>query len=406
MAPARVAYILLWFPEPSQTFVLHEVNTLARLGLPVEVHTLYGPRPARQVAGMGPVAAPVFPLGTAALGKLGRSLLRARFRGGSGAWPFLRRVLVRPWRSLETAAEAAWAAAAGVHLAQVLPPRGVSHIHAPWADGPATAAWVASRLTGIPFSFAARARDLHPPDGALAEKLAAAAFVRTNTLVNQRFLAAYAPALAPKLVNIYNGLALAPASDHDPPAPPPHRLLALGRLVEKKGFDVLLAALRLLKEAGVVVHLTLAGEGPQRSRLETLVRDYGLTGQVELPGFVPYRDVPALFAATHLFVMPSVIARSGDRDGIPNVLLEALHQGVPVVATDVSGIPEVVSGGHTGWLVPPGDPQVLARALAAALADPGEARRRARAGGDLVQARFDSARNYTRLKELFEANSL
>jgi glycosyltransferase involved in cell wall biosynthesis len=398
----RVAYILLWFPEPSQTFVLEEVNTLVRLGLEVRVYTLYGPRPATRIAGMAAARAPVSHLGLAAAGKLLQDLMNAGRNWGPGAGRFLRQVLWRRWRSLETAGEAVWATVAGVHLAQQFQNEGIRHIHAPWADGPATAAWVASQLSGIPFSFSARARDLHPPDGALLEKLAAASLVRTNTRANERYLADLAPEQAVKIVNIYNGAALAPR-----PAPahswqPPWRLLALGRLVPKKGYDVLLAACRLLAREGFGFHLTLAGDGPERRRLEGLVQDYGLQEMVTLAGFVPHREVPRLFMEADIFLMPSLITPSGDRDGIPNVVLEALLHEVPVVATEVSGLPEVVRPGETGWLTPPADPEHLAAAVREAGADPAEARRRALAGRDLVVKEFDSVRNYTRLKALFE----
>ena len=163
----RVAYLLLWFPEPSQTFILEEVNTLVRLGLEVRVYTLYGPRPAARIAGMARVLAPVRHLGTPAAGMLLRDLASLGRDWGPGAGQFLRQVLSRRWRSLEIAGEALWAAAAGVHLAKEFRIAGIGHIHAPWADGPATAAGVASHLSGIPFSFGARAGDLHPPDGAL-----------------------------------------------------------------------------------------------------------------------------------------------------------------------------------------------------------------------------------------------
>jgi colanic acid/amylovoran biosynthesis glycosyltransferase len=405
MPGPRVAYLLLWFPEPSQTFVLDEVNTLVRLGLDAQVYTLYGPRPASRLQGMAKVLAPVRHLGTTALGPLVRDLLCLGRTWGPGAAPFLRRVAVRRWRSLETAGEALWAGLAGVHLARIMAAAGIDHIHAPWANGPATAAWVASTLSGIPFSFSGRAHDLYPPDGALQEKLAAASFVRTNTRSNQRFLAELYPDLAGKVVNIYNGVSLTAPVGPRGQAGPPFHLLALGRLVPKKGFAVLLRACRLLSDQGLDFHLTLAGEGPERRQLRELIHRHGLAGRVSLTGAVPHREVARLMAQADLLVMPSLIAPSGDRDGIPNVILEALFCGVPVLATAVSGIPEVIREGDTGWLTGPGDPEALARAAAAVLATPAEARRRAENGRALVTQEFDSQRNYGRLKALFEALS-
>jgi colanic acid/amylovoran biosynthesis glycosyltransferase len=405
MTGPRVAYILLWFPEPSQTFVLDEVNTLVRLGLDVRVYTLYGPRPAAAVAGMAPVLAPVRHLGTAALGCLLRDLLRLGCVYGPGAARFLRQVAGRRWRSFETGGEALWACLAGVHLARLLKADGIDHIHAPWANGPATAAWVASRLSGIPFSFSGRAHDLYPPDGALAEKMAAAAFIRTNTRNNRRFLAGLYPHLAGKVVNVYNGVSLSPPPGPRPPASPPFHLLALGRLVPKKGFPVLLAACRRLAAQGVDFRLTLAGDGPERGKLRDLIGRYGLADRVSLPGTVSHREVSRLMSQAHLLVMPSLIAPSGDRDGIPNVILEALLCEVPVVASAVSGIPEVIRAEDTGWLVPPGDPAALAQAVLTALADPAAARRRAKAGRVLVAQEFDSEKNYGRLKKLFEGTA-
>jgi colanic acid/amylovoran biosynthesis glycosyltransferase len=402
MPGPRVAYLLLWFPEPSQTFVLDEVNTLVRLGLDVRVYTLYGARPAAAVAGMAKVLAPVQRLGTAALARLVRDWLRLSRTWGPEAAGFWRRVAMRRWRSLETGGEALWAALAGVHLAGLLTADGIDHIHAPWANGPATAAWVASGLSGIPFSFSARAHDLYPPDGALEEKMAAARFIRTNARVNQRYLADLCPSLAGKVVNIYNGVSLAGPAGPRPPARPPFHLLALGRLVPKKGFPILLRACRLLSAQGLDFHLTLAGDGPDRRQIREFIQRQGLADRVSLPGTVPHRQVARLMAAADLLVMPSLIAPSGDRDGIPNVILEALLWEVPVVGTAVAGIPEVIKDGDTGWLTTPGDPEPLARAVAAALTDPGEARRRAEQGRALVTREFDSRRNYACLKALFE----
>jgi colanic acid/amylovoran biosynthesis glycosyltransferase len=279
---------------------------------------------------------------------------------------------------------------------------GINHIHAPWADGPATAAWVASTLSGISFSFSGRAQDLYPPDGSLQEKMAAATFIRTNTLINQRYLAALYPHQAGKLVNVYNGVSLKLAAASRSAAGPPYRLLAVGRLVPKKGFPVLLEACRLLASAGLDFHLTLAGNGPDKMKIQWLIQQQGLTDRVSLPGWVPHRDLVRLLAQADLLVMPSLIAPSGDRDGIPNVILEALACEVPVVASAISGIPEVIRPPETGWLVEPGNFAALAQALTAALIDPAAARHRASQGREFVSQEFDSEKNCGKLKLLFE----
>jgi len=394
--------MLLWFPEPTQTFILDEVNTMAGLGLDITVHTLYGPRPASRIAGMAQVKTPVHHLGVASARKVFQSVAHLREDWGPEAPKFLRRVLVRRWRSLETAGEALWAALAGVYLAKRLRTDGINHIHAPWADGPATAAWVASHLTGIPFSFTGHAHDLYPPDGALREKLAAASLVRTISHTNRRYLAALAPAAASKIVHITYGAPL--TAEPRPPrkVAPPYQLLALGRLVEKKGFPVLLAACRYLAEWGVDFRLTLAGDGPQRRHLADLVQEYALGDRVVFLGHVPHNRVPELFRQADQFIMPCIVARHGDRDGLPNVILEALAFQVPVVATDVNGVNEAIIPGETGWLVPQQEPRLLAQAMWEALSDPQEARRRARNGRELVRREFDSTINYGRLKTCLE----
>jgi glycosyltransferase involved in cell wall biosynthesis len=401
MPGPRVAYILLWFPEPSQTFILDEVNTLAQLGLDLQVYTLYGERPPSRVAGMGQVLAPVHRLGISRLGLLLRDAVWQGRKEGRGAAFFLARVLGRRWRSLETAGEALWATLAGIHLARRFLADGIHHIHAPWADGPATAAWVAGRLSGIPFSFCAHAHDIYPPDGALAEKMAAAAFVRTISRANRDYLASLAPLEARKIVKISYGAPLAGESRPPRPSRVPHRLLAIGRFVPKKGFPVLLQALSMMAKRKLDCHLTLAGDGPERPYLLALARELGLTGRVAFPGFIPHRQVPELLREADLFVLPCRIAPGGDRDGIPNVILEALAHQVPVVGTDVSGLAEAIRPGETGWLVPPEDPAALARAMEEALLDPEEARRRAQAGRELIRREFDSRKNYGQLLACF-----
>jgi len=400
-----VAYFLLWFPEPTQTFILDEANTLCRLGLDLQVHTFYGARPGPRVSGMGEVLVPVERLGLASLGALVMHLLRLFRDHRPLARLVLAETLIRPWRDLETAGEALWATLAGAYLGQVLVREGVDHIHAAWANGPATGAWVAARLSGLPFSFCGHAHDIYPPDGALEEKIRAASFVRVVSEVNRGYLTALAPDAAEKLAVIRYGVPLTPVPGPRRRPGPPFQLLSIGRMVPKKGLPILLQACRVLAAQGLDFHLTLAGDGPQRQELQELVIDYGLSGRVAFPGFVPHFQVPALLHRADLFILPCIVDPHGDRDGIPNVILEAMAHEVPVVSTDVSGVREAVVPGKTGWLLPPGDPQALAEAIREALDHPAEARRRAQAGKRRVAQEFDSVKNYGELKKLLEKYS-
>ena len=181
-----------------------------------------------------------------------------------------------------------------MHLAGIFRDQGINHIHAPWANGPATAAGLASQLSGIPFSFCGHAHDIYPPDGALVEKLRVASFVRTISHTNERYLADPAPAAASKIVHITIG--------HRSPRPPGSPGCRSRRFSSwpggawwKKGFPDLLAACRYLAEWGVDFHLTLAGDGPQRSHLAGLVKEYALDDRVEFLGHVPHNRVPRSF---------------------------------------------------------------------------------------------------------------
>jgi glycosyltransferase involved in cell wall biosynthesis len=401
MAGPKIAYILLWFPEPSQTFILAEVNSLIRLGLEVEVYSLYGPRPAARVAGMARVTAPVRHLGLIYLGSLLRELWRSCLTQGKEVQRFLTGVLFRRWRSLETAGEAIWATLSGVHLARRFLRDGVHHIHAPWADGPATAAWVASHLSGIPFSFSARARDIYPPDGSLVEKMQHCVFVRTNNKANVQYLQSQAPHLAEKVQMVYNGLTLDGSNLAEVPMQPPCRVLALGRFVRTKGFDVLIRACRILADEGLDFRLTLAGSGSLSFWFKHLTHKLRLQEKITFPGFISHDRLPSLLCSHDLFVVPSVVKPNGDQDGIPNVIMEALSHRLPVVATDVCGIPEVIHHGRTGLLSPQRDPVALARAIVTMTQDRRGALEMAERGRSLVLRMFDPEANAAKLKQLF-----
>lgn len=407
-----VAYISLWLPKPSETFILREILCLREGGLAVLPAALYGPVRRHLSREMQAFTPQVSRLG---LRHLRRGLADEAYwrrRDPAAVRDCVRLLLAKGYRTLERTGENAWAWHAGFTLARQFEAARVTHIHAPWATGPAMAAMVAGRLAGIPFSFAARAGDIYPPEPALGEKMARASFVRVNTASNVDYLRALAsrlPASAPvdpaKVTLVYNAVTLAPAQEAPVAMGPTRRILAIGRFVKTKGFDDLLRACAVLAGQGMDFILTLAGAGAEGNNLKQVARSLGLGDRVLFPGFVTHEQVSRLLHEADCFVMPSVVGKNGDRDGIPNVIMEAAMHRVPVVATDCSGIGEVIRDGETGWLVPQRQPQALAQALAETLTRRDLALPRAQACKALVTRLFDQEANCKTLRGLYETHS-
>jgi glycosyltransferase involved in cell wall biosynthesis len=313
---------------------------------------------------------------------------------------FLARI---PWRfrPLDKVPENLWSFLCAFELARRCKADGIQHIHSTWASGPATAAWVASQLAGIPFTFTGRAWDIFPADAWIREKIRDAAFVRSNTAAGIRHLTQYAGERSDRLRLTYNGMPLEPAGDAHVAMQPPYRLLAIGRLVKKKGYDDLLRAAKILADAGVPFDLTIIGDGPEHNALRSLAQTLGLAGRVHFAGFQPHHLIGEHLCESDIFVMPSVVDAKGNRDGIPNVIIEALAHRLPVVATDVSGIPELIEDGVTGLLVPQKNPAALAGAVRRLTADRAGALAIAERGQARVSDMFDAERNHCRLLDLY-----
>lgn len=397
----RIAYVLLWFPKPSETFIFREVVNLQKMGLPVQVFTLYGPLTRDLSPEMQATPSPER-LGIPYLASAWRDLFYWWQRQRQACKHLAKTVWPRHCRNLEREGESLWGVLCGARLARRFLEEKITHIHAPWACGPATAAWVASRLTGIPFSFTGRAHDVFTPDSLLVAKIRDAVFVRCESRAVFRHLQKFTGGDNGQLRLTYNGVPLTAAGLAPVRMRPPYRLLALGRLVDTKGFAILIEACRLLKDAGVDFHLTLAGSGSQGWRLRRLTRKLGLASLISFPGFIPYDRVSELFLGTDVFIMPSIVANSGNRDGLPTVILEALLHGVPVVATDVAGICEVIESGKTGLLIPPKDYQALAAAVMQLLRNRDAALEMAAQGRARVLRDFEAERNHRRVWQLFQ----
>jgi glycosyltransferase involved in cell wall biosynthesis len=259
-------------------------------------------------------------------------------------------------------------------LAAELPPD-VAHLHAHFLHTPASVTRYAALLHGLTWSVSAHAKDIWTtPEWEKREKLAASAFATTCTACNASHLRALASRARVDLV--YHGVDVARFPPHvDARAPrdgtdasSPVQLLAVGRAVEKKGFDDLLDALaRLPRDCHW--RLEHIGDGPRLPALQRQAKRLGIAARIRWRGARAHDDVLAAYRSADLFVLPCRIAGDGDRDGLPNVLLEAQSQALACVTTNVSGIPELIVDGETGVLVPPRAPVVLADALARLIGD-------------------------------------
>jgi glycosyltransferase involved in cell wall biosynthesis len=280
-------------------------------------------------------------------------------------------------------------------LAAELPPD-IDRLHAHFLHTPASVARYTTMMRGLPWSFSAHAKDIWTtPEWEKREKLAEAEWAVTCTASGYAHLAALASG-ASRVALCYHGVAL----DRFPPPPArwemndgsdpanPVTILSVGRAVAKKGYDDLLAALALLPK-GLNWRLVHIGGGALAKQLKKEAARLGLADRIEWRGSCPQPDVLAAYRAADLFVLAAKVAPDGDRDGLPNVLVEAQSQALACVSTRLSGIPELIDDGATGLLVRPGDREALAVVLARLIADPALRARHGAAGETRVRTAFD-----------------
>lgn len=290
-----------------------------------------------------------------------------------------------------------------VRFAALAETNGIRHIHAHFASDPAGLAELVNRLSGITFSISAHAKDIYLSDpGDLRRKMGRAEFVVTCTDYNRRYLQSINFAHTP-IYRIYHGIdpvRIRSESHRKIDSSPVPRILSVGRLREKKGFSFLIGACQLLVRAGYEFRCDIAGYGPDYGFLAALINRYQLTGVVRLLGKMTHNDLIALYRDTCIFALPSIIANDGDRDGIPNVLMEAMVFSIPVVTTPVSGIPELVEHRKSGLWVEPENAFALFEALKLLLDRPELRKQLGVAGASRVAEKFSADQNIVELKAL------
>jgi glycosyltransferase involved in cell wall biosynthesis len=387
-----VAFIVKGYPRLSETFIAQEIRALERRGLKIRIISLRRPHDTMRHPIHGEIEAPVVYLPeylhqeTARVARAWRALRgRSGYRRARTVW---RKDLARD-RTRNRVRRFGQA----LVLAHELPDD-VSHLHAHFLHTPASVTRYAAKLLDLPWSCSAHAKDIYTtPDWDKAEKLADCAWAVTCTRTNQEYLATLAP---PERVSLaYHGLDL----DRFPPRgePRPARdgrasddpvvLLSVGRAVEKKGYDDLLEALARLP-AELHWRFEHIGDGPLLGRLQARAAQLGLDHRLRWRGAQAQEAVLEAYRAADLFVLASRKARSGDQDGLPNVLMEAQSQALAVVATRISAVPELIEDGVTGHLVAPRAVDALAATLARLIADPKARARLGAAGLERLRERF------------------
>lgn len=394
-----VGLLVKTFPKLSETFILEEILGLERQGLKLHIYSLQ--RPTDEVfhaAGASVRAAVTYVASASTAGLLAALgahciLLMKNLRRYASTVGFL--LCSGENDRLSVLLQAG-------SLAYRLQRDGISHLHVHFVSRPTCVAELASRLAGIPYSISAHAKDIYlSSSGSLRRKLRGARFTVTCTEYNRKHLARIAGADS-HVLRMYHGVDLGRfhRSNSDPrPAGPP-LILSVGRLREKKGLAILIEACRRLHDCGIAFRCVIVGYGEEHGNLARLIVTLGLEDRVQLAGKMTHEELIGLYRQSAVFTLPCLIASDGDRDGIPNVLLEAMAMELAVVSTTVSGIPELIEHNVNGLLAEPADPEALADAIRRVLGEPGLARRLGVAARSTVAERFCNETNLRILRGL------
>ncbi len=380
----KIAYIVGSYPKPSEQFVTREVELLREMGADVavfEIDRTGGP-----------------PCPFCALVKLIALSVRPRTWRGIWRFPFgaLAALDAKAWR------EFAGGIATASAFANKMRADGIEHIHACFATKPAAVGMMTAGVLGVPFTFSAHARDVYVDGVALRQKVSAARrVVVCNKAAFGELDRKLPDSLRGRLALIRHGL---DASQYEftPPGEKrsPARLLAAGRFIEKKGFRHLIEAMARLPDCVCEI----VGRGPLEEKLRKQIGELGLEDRVRLSGWLPHDELVQKMKEADVFVAPYVVTGNGDRDGVPNALIEAAALGVPLVACDSGGIGEFVINCETGRLVPPGDPELLTGAVQSVLATHDTTRTFAQNARNKVEKEYDLRENVRELLAVVTEN--
>jgi glycosyltransferase involved in cell wall biosynthesis len=394
-----LGFLVKTYPKISETFVLQEILELQKEAFGMNIFSMQRPTDEKFHKAFNLVTAEVNYLSSDDWQR--RTVVNMHIKFISS----------RPWCYLQTLIFIFTRSEGGkfsqflqaVYFSGLVQEKGIKHIHAHFASEPSGLAELVSRLCGISYSISAHAKDIYLQDKAsLGRKIRHARFVVTCTDYNCRYLQSINESKTP-VYRLYHGIDSARVtSENDQPLAQSAvlRILSVGRLREKKGFPTLLAACHLLHQSGYKFQCDIVGYGPDMENLQALIDGYHLTGYVRLLGKLTHEKLVALYRQTTIFALPCQIADDGDRDGIPNVLMEAMTFAIPVVSTNVSGIPELIKNNKTGFVIEAKNKHALFNVLKRLLDNPELCKQLGEAGKQYVTTQFSVDQHIGHLKEL------
>lgn len=406
-----LGYILKGYPRISETFISNEILLLERFGFSMHLFPMRQPRENFSHASVKQIKAQVDYLPTELLPEFSRLLIPNIFLAFKRSGNY-KKALYFAQEGISKGSELSTLK----HLLQagylannhLLTGTRIGHLHGHFAHSPTSVTLFSSLLSGIPFSFTAHAKDIYTSKKEkLRRKIENAEFVVTCTAHNKEYLTAVAGDSNTPIHCVYHGidLSLFNNSLKTRPANSPYKIFTVARMTEKKGLPTIYRALAKLKARGIDYQHTLIGDGDDRRKIHTLVEELGLSDSCRFQGTQTHEAVLKEFKESDLFVLGCEIAKNGDRDGIPNVLVESLAMGVPALSTRVSAIPEILVHNKTGLTVPPRDPEALAQAMERILTDEPLRNRLSSEGQKLVQEGFDNSKWIKRLAAIFKSHS-
>jgi glycosyltransferase involved in cell wall biosynthesis len=388
--------VLKGYPRISETFIANEILLLEELGLRIRIFSMRHPREEFWHDIVSRIRARVDYLPTELVPDFHRLLLPAMLEAVRQPGRFravLRRAGERFARTRNLGTLKHLLQGAYLVNRHLRPSPEVVHLHAHFAHSPSSVAMFAAMLGGLRFSFTAHAKDIYTTDSEqLREKISLASHVITCTRYNEHYLGSLVNGASHPVSCVYHGidLQLFQSGTARRIPRPPYRILTVARLARKKGIPTILRALAVLRDRAVDFDYILIGDGEERENIVRHIFDLGLQDCCHWKGTLPHDRVLEEFRRADVFVLGCEIAPNGDRDGIPNVLVESLAMGLPAVGTTVSALPEILHHGETGMITEPGNPVAMADNIQRLLTDLALRGRIIPGGKELVAASFDN----------------